>query len=521
MMLLTLLIACASLLDGEEPFYLDEDDDGASPAAGDCDDAAASVTPGTEDIPGDGVDQNCDGLDVAVDTVDGYTSPGPWDSANAGARLAAGDLDGDGYAELLVSVAWDPLQNEGPAAPPTELDRVSGVFAVRGPITGDWSLRDHPLFTQGVYDDMPYFGLRIVAPGDMDGDGLGDFAFSIPDGDLGYDTPDVFEAGKVYVIDGPGLDENGQDLPPRSIVGTVDRGRLGASLETGDLDGDGVPDLLVTSPGFVGDEGTTGALLLFSGPIGSEWSEDDAEAWILGELDTGDQGDMLSVGDWDGDGHLDAVVGVPEGSGAVADAGLAWVTYGPLEDGLLADAGASVSGEASEDDIGRLVANAGDIDGDGVDELIAGSPLYDTGDDPGENDGALWLFADAPAGSVSVSTASARFGGLGVRDVTGYAVAPAGDTDGDGMGDLLVSAPQAWYDRFARVSLYLSPFEGDRAPEDADWIGVSPVINDELGMAIIADQDLTGDRQADLVLGAPADSQTESAAGRVVVVPGG
>jgi hypothetical protein len=111
------------------------------------------------------------------------------------------------------------------------------------------------------------------------------------------------------------------------------------------------------------------------------------------------------------------------------------------EDGSLSEASGSFVGEESEDHAGTALAAAGDVDGDGLDDLLVGAA---GNDEAGTDAGQVYLLFGQPSGwvtDVHLSLADASFHGEAAGDRGGRSVAGIGDVDGDGLDDLLIGAP--------------------------------------------------------------------------------
>src|SRR5690606_30561582 len=133
-----------------------------------------------------------------------------------------------------------------------------------------------------------------------------------------------------------------------------------------DLTGDGVPDLVVTSPGLEGD----GAVLVFSGRASGDLTSADAEAAFLAAA-PGDVGEGLAAcGDVDGDGAADLLVGAPQTDGGF---GGAWLLAGPL-DGELGPGDARALRTTPNARAGASVTCRGDTDDDGLADLMLTAP---------------------------------------------------------------------------------------------------------------------------------------------------
>jgi hypothetical protein len=226
----------------------------------------------------------------------------------------------------------------------------------------------------------------------------------------------------------------------------------------GDVDADGYADMLVAAPGI----GTnTGAVYLIrgrTGPVvgknrdsGGAWlvlgsaaptsmSLSGADAWMGSTTSYGFAGySVTGLGDTNGDGFDDLVVGAPTHEMAADNSGVAWLVLGTASPGdlTLEDADAGYAGEVDGDYAGSSIAGAGDVDGDGLDDLLIGAPHADS------DAGAAWLMlGSASPASTGLASADARYAGVAPGDLTGWSVASARDTNGDGHADLLIGAPE-------------------------------------------------------------------------------
>lgn len=514
--ILLALVACAGLdkddcaygseedCDTGSAVYPDVDGDGYTERQGDCDDEDPARSPGVEEVPDNGIDENCDALDRAVERFTGVRIQAEREASRVGYSLAAGDLDGNDNVDLVIGA-------------PTGEVVLGTAYVVHGPITDDVDLTEEAGF-EASGDESGSTGAAVAVAGDMDGDGLADLAVGAWDA-KGAD----WESGLVYVIDGPADGGGDIERSDRRIFGEDRPANLGYSLAApGDLDGDGLADLLVGAPRWSGhrDDGleeAPGEAMVFLGPIGSTETRDEAWLDMVGEADHDNAGAALGSGDFDGDGATDLLIGGPSHLHNVD--GQVWVVYGPSSGTLaLEDADVEILAEASDDWFGQSVASAGDTDGDGVDDILVGAPQSA---ELGELAGKAWLLLGPPAASVPVSEAEAVFTAVGTGDQLGLSLGAAGDVDEDGFGDVLVSAPQntgGLGGRQARLSAYAGPLTGTFTPEAADRVWVSPDGLDQAGFSFLARHDLTGDGAADLVIGAPNANDLGAASGLVWIV---
>jgi hypothetical protein len=251
-----------------------------------------------------------------------------------GFALAAGDFNGNGRDDLAVGV---PREFDG------EFDDVGAVSVLYGTATG-LSATGNQFWHQnspGVFDDGAeagdQFG-RALAAGDLNGDGRSDLAVGVREEDFGT----VNRAGAVNVLFGTatGLSATGSQFRHQNSAGVPDAAeagdQFGDELAAGDLNGDGRDDLAVGAYGEdVGTIAAAGAVTVLYGndtglsATGSQfWHQDSAGVLDFAE-DLDFFGDALAAGDLNGDGRDDLAVGVPpEDVGTVGEAGAVNVLYG-------------------------------------------------------------------------------------------------------------------------------------------------------------------------------------------------
>lgn len=491
--------------DSAEPTWsTDIDHDGYAPQAGDCDDADPAVSPAAKEVVGNGIDENCDGLDVATLTMEGIARTSELWAGRMGDTLAAGDLDGNAVADLAIGF---PLSSPPDVTGLGEID--AGVETHLGPLED----LAHGTWHRGLEEDLVSWIGQGLAVGDTDGDGLDDLAYSIPGGD-GLD----FNTGLVYVVFGPATTATDPEKQaPVTIIGEERDQFFGYSMasETVDFDGDGIGDLVVGREAPDGDE--PARAYVFAGPFAEDRMESEAELTVVADA-LGDRfGATLDAGDFDGDGHSDLLIGGYWSDVAGESSGQVWVMFGPASGTVSnADAGASFAGEAAGDYAGHSVASLGDVDHDGTDDLAVGA-LFASQE--GERSGRAYVVHGPVSGAQGLGLADATFVAGWPGDWNGRAVIGTGDVTGDGQGDLVLSATQDPYNlqAFARVSLFAGPFIGEIRPEDAARIWVSPVYADLAGDSLSVG-DFDGSGMVDVAVGAPLDSTLNDAGGRVTVM---
>jgi hypothetical protein len=215
----------------------------------------------------------------------------------------------------------------------------------------------------------------------------------------------------------------------------------------GDVDGDGLPDIAIGAP--YGDEGSSGGgdILLFS-------AADLLAATPVTEDTTvfyGMQGDeyaglgLTPAGDFNGDGLDDMLIGSPNYDVADSNEGAAYIVLGSSvgwESTALPDAHLQMLGTATDDKAGRYSATVGDITGDGLDDIFVSVHTWDGIDD---NMGiAYGVLGGHEGGIIDLATeADILVIGDGSFDSCCRGIAPAGDTNDDGIGDMWMGASGA------------------------------------------------------------------------------
>jgi hypothetical protein len=253
-------------------------------------------------------------------------------------------------------------------------------------------------------------------------------------------------------------------------------------------------------------------------PAPGTWDVDDWGIRLIGDAAGDEAGTAFAVSpDLTGDGIPDTLVGAPLADpGGASRAGAAYIVAGPVtgDVDLATGAFAQLTGGDSNDYAGWAVAALGDSDGDGVGGFAVGAP---SDEGSGAAAGTVYVGEGLAAGAATLTTFSALYGeGSGAE--AGSAVANAKDMDGDGLDDLLVGAYNyGYYDVRSPTYLVLggSGLTGSLAGADARWVGED--FATKASFAVAGAGDLNGDGLADAAVGAP-ESKAEAWYGGTVFI---
>jgi hypothetical protein len=417
------------------------------------------------------------------------------------AVASAGDVNGDGYSDVIVgSYLFDNGEiNEGAA------------FIYHGSAAGIVNTISATLESNQVAAQL---GLSVSGAGDINGDGYSDV---IAGANL-YDNVETSEgAAFVYFGSSTGINTAAAILESNQANAQMGRG-AGAA---GDVNGDGYSDVIVGASAYTSGQAGEGGAFVFHGSAAGlsttpNNTPDDAD-----QANANFGVSVASAGDVNGDGYSDVIIGAWQyDDGANADEGRAFVYHG-------SDTGLSSTPNSTPDDadqasagFGIRVASAGDVNGDGYNDVIIGATAYDDGANADEGRAFVYYGSATGLSAIPNSTpddadqASVQFG---------ISVASAGDVNGDGYSDVIIGA---WrYDDGAnssegRAFVYHGSVTGlsaspNSTPDDADQA------NAFFGRSVASTGDVNGDGYSDVIIGAHGyDDGANSSEGRAFVYHG-
>ncbi|MCB9762237.1 MAG: FG-GAP repeat protein [Alphaproteobacteria bacterium] len=357
--------------------------------------------------------------------------------ADANVRLGSaiatvGDVNGDGHDDVLVGALNDSSAGEDAGAVHVLCRGADWTGASPG--TGVKLLGEAPEDT---------FGHALAGLGDGNADGLNDFAI----GAWYHDGASIDNSGAVYLIHGRtgwGEAVHQQVYPIEAVADAKVYGKstgdgFGFSMtNAGDTDGDGVDELLVGAPFEDGDArpDAGGAYLVPSDLTGVHVAS-DGFVRLTGENQDENAGFAVAgPGDVNADGYDDLFIGAD--SAGPAGEGAAYLLFGPTQGRTgLKDAATTFIGEHPDSRAGFALSGAGDVDGDGLLDLLVGAKWVDyrtTGV------GRTYLILCPSTGTVYLSDVTSTITGVKGGEELGASVAGAGDLNNDGLDDLLIAA---------------------------------------------------------------------------------
>jgi hypothetical protein len=468
----------------------------------------------------------------------------------------AGDVNGDGVADVLVGVPYgDPDGRQTAGETYVVFGRTTGFppeLALASLYSGDGSAG----FVVTGIDHFDYSGRSVGAAGDVNGDGIDDLIIGAY---KAYGTDVENYAGQAYVVFGrkspfPArielahlLPENGGDGSAGFVIDAVAvYDYAGDSVAgAGDVNGDGFDDVLVgaryASPGgrhhagaayVVFGRATLPPVIALADLLPGNGGDGSA-GFALHGVDPGDlatvsyagQG-VSGAGDVNGDGVDDLIVGASGADpGDSGYAGESYVVFGRqapfpavIELSALRTGDGSIGfvldGIGPQDFSGGSVSGAGDVNGDGIGDLLVGAA------GAGSAGEAYVVFGRASGFDSRIGLASllAAGGGDGSRGFVlhgfqasaGASVSGAGDVNGDGVDDLVVGDPAAHFDAgqvyvvLGRTAGFPAEFELDSllpSGQRCDGFVLNGLPDSNAGTSVSAAGDVNGDGLGDVLFG--------------------
>jgi hypothetical protein len=441
---------------------------------------------------------------IYLGSATGPTTTADWTVAGSGgfgnAVAAAGDVNGDGYSDVIVGAN---LYDNGES---DEGRALLYLGAASGPtLTSSWT-------EVGDQADSA-FGSSVSTAGDVNGDGYADVIVGAPYYDNGQNNEG---RAFLYLGSASGL----PSTPAWTAEGDQAGANFGGSVATaGDVNGDGTSDVIVGALFYDNGQADEGRSYLY---LGSASGLATTAVWTA----EGDQAganfgwSLAPAGDVNGDGYSDVIIGVPGYTNGQVNEGRAYVYLGSAG-GLSLSPAWTAESDQSIANFGNSVATAGDVNGDGYSDVIVGAFNFQNGE-TGEGRAYLYLGSASGLATTAAWTAESDQGGAQF----GWSVATAGDVNGDGRSDVIVGANHYDGDGFAaddegQAYLYLGSASASGLAASAAWTVAGDQNFAQFGSSVAMAGDVDGDGYADVIVGQPEYSTTpEPGEGRALLYLG-
>ncbi len=485
-----------------------------------------------------------------LDGSNGFRLNGEHGIDSAGFSVSdAGDVNGDGFGDVIIGAYG--VDSNGPASGSSYVvfGRATG-FDAQMDLSSLDGINGFRLDGEGDFNSL---GFSVSGAGDVNGDGFDDVVVGAP-----YVDPNgVINSGASYVVFGKasGFDAqmNVSNLDGSNgfrLNGVAQNDNWGKSVSgAGDVNGDGFDDVIVGAP-YASTHGYfSGSVSVVFGQASGFDAQMDLSSLdgrngfrLDGENEYDGSGWSISgAGDVNGDGFDDVIVGAPLVDSNANFAGSSYVVFGKASgfDALMdlsildGNNGFRLDGEVKVDNSGFSVSSAGDINGDGFDDLIVGA----LGADPnGENSGSSYVVFGKTSGfdaQMDLSSLDGRNGfrldGGNSNEFSGTSVSSVGDVNGDGFDDVIVGAPNAdsnaklagsSYVMFGRATGFDAQMDLSNLDESEGIRLDGAAVYDLSGKSVSGAGDVNGDGFDDVIVGAPRADFSEFDSGSSYIIYG-
>ncbi len=430
------------------------------------------------------------GSAIGINTTEVASVEGNQADAQLGASVAsAGDVNGDGYSDVIVGAFRYGNFDEGRA------------YVFHGSAVGVNGISNANRESNQADAQM---GISVANAGDVNGDGFGDVIV----GAVSYDNGQTNEGG-AYVYYGTA---NGFSSTVSTLESNVALALFGESVASaGDVNADGFDDIIIGAYKYSNGQSNEGAAYIYYGsssginptPTIIESNKADTEFGIS----------VSNAGDVNGDGFSDIIVGAFKYDNGQSDEGAFYVFHGSAT-GINTTVVTLHESNQIDANFGQRVSTAGDVNGDGFDDVIVSAPAFDNGQ---FDEGAAFVYYGSASG-ISLAT-SALLEKNQAYAFMGSSIASAGDVNGDGYDDVIVGANK--YDNGQTDEGVVFVYNG--GPTGITTSSFTLEMNQanaQFGNAVSSVGDLNGDGYSDLAVGAILYDNNETDEGHVFVYHG-
>jgi FG-GAP repeat/FG-GAP-like repeat len=415
------------------------------------------------------------------------------------AASPAGDINGDGFSDFIFSsITYTNVEsNEGK------------VWALYGAPRGlsAATLNYNTQLTQAG----ALLGYSVACAGDVNGDGITDYMASAPN----YDQTGFTNNGAVFIY-------HGTVTGPSTTYTSVIYGNqnlstgFGRSISTaGDVNGDGYSDILIGDLFYDNGANTdAGKVELY---LGSSSGISTTPAWTYYGTAANQQFgcSVACAGDINLDGYSDIIIGAKQYTNGETNEGAAFLFHGMATASSMTINWSAESNQVNAN-YGYSVACAGDVNGDGFNDVIVGAPDFDEGQ---TDEGKVFVYHGSFFGVSTTANWTKQVDVAGVK--FGYSVSSAGDINGDAFMDVIIGAP--YFSTGAATTdgkAYVYNGSSSGLGAASSWSAVGTQTAAHAGACVASAGDVNGDGYSDVIMGIPDWNQGSSDDGRAQVFHG-